>query len=94
MQVKKTHFLKTFPGMPVYEMENGTLRIPYTDKDVNRIHCYSEHEVNVLINDDAQRVKNRAPFQCAMNDILQERQDAAKDRNMALRIGEREELPS
>lgn len=29
MQVKKIHFIDTVPGLPVYEMEDGEIRIPF-----------------------------------------------------------------
>lgn len=29
MQVKKTHFIETVPGKPVYEMNNGDIRMPF-----------------------------------------------------------------
>ena len=29
MQVKKIHFIETVPGLPVYEMEDGEVRMPF-----------------------------------------------------------------
>lgn len=29
MTVRKVHFVETVPGFPIYEMENGDLRLPF-----------------------------------------------------------------
>lgn len=32
-KVKNIHFLDNVPGQPIYEMENGDIRLPFPSKD-------------------------------------------------------------
>lgn len=45
MQVKKIHFIESVPGQPIYEMENGTIRLPFPDGRTSSMLWLSEEDV-------------------------------------------------
>ncbi len=69
MKVKNIFFIARCPGSPVYEMEDGTIRIPFTDKKTGNTFHPSEAELTKGVSDVKTLKAFREPFTLARIDI-------------------------
>ncbi len=70
MKVKSIHFLPQSPGQPVYEMTDGTLRIPFFDK-TGKVFWASESEMTRGVSDTKKLIAFRRPFFEAKKTIME-----------------------
>lgn len=48
MQVKAIHFIKQCPGKPIYQMTDGTLRLPFSQNAKNGFDTYWLSEAEIV----------------------------------------------
>lgn len=68
-KVVNTFFLKCVPGMPVYELKDGTIMIPFQNRETKGWYWYSEKEATSKVSDHTTLASLRRPFHLAKAEI-------------------------
>lgn len=71
MRVLFTFFLNQFPHLPVYEMSNGDIRIPFVNPKTGAVYYMLESEFTKGVSDNEQLKSMRKPFSDAKLEIAQ-----------------------
>jgi hypothetical protein len=70
MKVKAIHFVPSVPGLPVYEMENGDIRMPFIDIDKKNANAWwTQAEVMATVKDRSIELRFRNAFQLVKKQI-------------------------
>jgi hypothetical protein len=69
MKVKQVYFLKCIPGLPIYELMDGTIMLPFLSKDKGTWFYYSEKEVTNKVSDTKILAAQKRPFHLAKAEI-------------------------
>jgi hypothetical protein len=81
MTVKHIHFIKHCPNLPIYEMEDGTLRLPYFQKKIMTYFWFSLAELEAGEGDVKKLMAIRQPFTEAKAEIESMREQKKKSVN-------------
>lgn len=69
MKVKQVYFLKCIPGLPIYELTDGTIMLPFLNKETKTWYYYSEKEVTNKVSDTKILAQQRRPYHLAKAEI-------------------------